>query len=144
MNGPLVVFLVMDQEKDIVTEFVFQELIMLVARMLLVLEMIKKVKIVMILLAMLYIVHLDINTALGMLPLSFFSDMVILMTQIYIFFSFRQTCYYLGSELTSSAGAAVSCAVKYGGRPAVFMKREELNEIKLKISSMPKAWIGKN
>ena len=66
------------------------------------------------------------------------------MNQIYIFFSFRQTCYYLGSELTGSAGAAVSCAVKYGGRPAVFMKREELNEIKLKISSMPKAWIGKN
>ena len=86
MNGPLVVFLVMDQEKDIVTEFAFQELIMLVARMLLVLEMIKKVKIVMISLAMLYIVHLDINTALGMLPLSFFSDMVILMNQIYIFF----------------------------------------------------------
>ena len=93
---------------------------------------------------MLYIVHLDINTALGMLPISFFSDMVVLMTQIYISFSFRQTCYYLGSELTGSAGAAVSCAVKYGGRPAVFMKREELNEIKLKISSMPKAWIGKN
>ena len=45
--------------------------------------------------------------------------------------------------MTNAAGAAVSCAVKYGGRPAVFVKREELNEIKLKISSMPKAWIGK-
>ena len=46
--------------------------------------------------------------------------------------------------MTNAAGAAVSCAVKYGGRPAVFVNREELNEIKLKISSMPKAWIGKN
>ena len=45
--------------------------------------------------------------------------------------------------MTNSAGAAVSCAAKYSGRPAVFVKREELNEIKLKISSMPKAWIGK-
>ena len=45
--------------------------------------------------------------------------------------------------MTNAAGAAVSCAVKYGGRPAVFVKREELNEIKLKISSVPKAWIGK-
>ena len=45
--------------------------------------------------------------------------------------------------MTNAAGAAVSCAVKYGGRPAVFVKREELNEIKLKISLLPKAWIGK-
>ena len=41
----------------------------------------------------------------------------------------------------TAAEAAVSCSVEHGGRLAVFVKREELNEIKLRITS-PNAWIG--
>ena len=41
----------------------------------------------------------------------------------------------------TAAEAAVSCSVDHGGRLAVFVKREELNEIKLRIAS-PNAWIG--
>ena len=50
-------------------------------------------------------------------------------------YSSGQTCYYWGSsELTNAAGAAVVCSVKYNGRPAIFMNRDELNEVKSKIS----------
>ena len=49
-------------------------------------------------------------------------------------YSSGQTCYYWGSsELTNAAGAAVVCSVKYNGRPAIFMNRDELNDVKSKI-----------
>ena len=67
MNGHPAVFLVVVQEKDIVKEYVFQALTMLEARTLHALEMIKKMKTAMILIAMLYIVHLDTNIAQGKL-----------------------------------------------------------------------------
>ena len=66
VNGHLAVFLAMVQEKDIVKECVFLALTILEVRTLHALEMIKKMKTAMILLAMLYIAHLDISTALGM------------------------------------------------------------------------------
>ena len=66
MNGHLAVLLAMVQENDIVKECVFLALTILEVRTLHALEMIKKMKIAMILLAMHYIAHLDINTALGM------------------------------------------------------------------------------
>ena len=51
-------------------------------------------------------------------------------------YSSGQTCYYWGPELTNAAGAAVACSVKHSGRPAVFMNRDELNELKIKISAI--------
>ena len=41
----------------------------------------------------------------------------------------------------NAAEANVACSVKHGGRPAVFVSREELNEVKIKFSSL-NAWTG--
>jgi len=41
----------------------------------------------------------------------------------------------------TASDAAVTCGMKQGGRLAVFVKREELNELKLKINTLD-LWIG--